>query len=323
MNKKGQFNFVWIFAILAGGTILALIIWGAIQTGDTMRYKTDTEAARNIAILTDPMQAGFAEGTFGKILFQQETRLNNICLPGGFGKNDISIAMRSGVGSEWNLAGGATSVHNKYIFSKEQNEGLDYYVFSKPWNFPYKVSDLIFLSSGGYCFLNAPEAVRDEVLSLGIENIVFDDCPQLDNNYQTGQGHFEKVCFGGGNDCDSIVYGECSGRNCDSVYDVGVVSKRGEELEYVGSLMWGAIFSDAAVYDCNVERLMFRTGKIAEIFSSKADFMDARNCGTNLKGDLIAWEGMVEGATSEDLGSLQGMADSLEKKNGGEICKIW
>ena len=137
--KRGQFNFVWLFAILAGGTILALAIWGAVQTGDALRYGSDTEAAASISILTDPLQAGFAEGSFGRISFKQETRLDNICLDDErFGKNDLSVSTRSGVGQDWNLAGGKSSVHNKYIFSEESLVGFDYYVFSKSYDFPYE-----------------------------------------------------------------------------------------------------------------------------------------------------------------------------------------
>jgi len=312
MIKRGQFDFVWIFAILAGGAILVLAIWGAVQTGDTLRFQSDSEIAKSISILTDPLQAGFSDGSFGKILFQQETMLNNICLAGGFGKNDISIATRSGVGEDWNLAGGATSIYNKYIFSEEKNEGMDYYIFSKPFYFPYKVSDLIFLSSKEYCFSNAPDSIIEEVEGLGIENIKFENCSLIS----------EKVCFGGGSDCDSIVYGSCSG-NCDSVYDSGVVSKSGGELRYVGSLIWGAIFSDVAGYECNVERLMFRAGMIAKIFSEKASLMDARDCGTNLRGDLLVWSEMLGNGTSEDLVEMQSMADSLGNKNDREVCGLW
>ncbi len=311
--KRGQFDFVWIFAILAGGTILALAIWGAVQTGDTLRYGSDTAAALSVSILTDPMHAGFGEGKFGKIIFQQETRLNNICLDDGkFGQNDISIATRSGIGSDWNLAGGKSSVRNKYIFSEQDNQGFDYYVFSKPFEFPYEVSDLIFLMSGRYCFLNAPDVVREEILGLGIENIVFENC-------SSGS---ERICFGGGVDCDAIVYGSCS-KGCDSVYDEGVVSKPSGDLRYVGSLMYGAIVSDKAVYDCNVKRLMYRTRQIAEIFSEKADLMDARDCGTNMKGDLLIWGGMVSSATSEDLISLKGFGEDLKRKNDREVCGVW
>jgi len=313
LKKKGQFNFVWIFAILAGGAILVLAIWGAVQAGDGLRYNSDSKTAKSLSILTDPMQAGFADGSFGKIVFRQEIRLNNICLNDGrFGKNDISVATRSGIGNEWNSAGGASSIHNKYIFSEEDNEGFEYYVFSKSFEFPYEVSDLIFLTSKRYCLLNAPDSVSEEVLGLGIENIVFENCSSLD----------ERVCFGGGADCDMIVYGSCSG-NCDSIYDKGFVSKDGEDLKYIGNLMWGAIFSEEDIYECNVKRLMYRTRKIAEIFYEKADLMDARNCETNLKGDLMVWSGMVADASSDDLISLSGFAEDLGRKNDGEGCKIW
>lgn len=321
--KRGQFSFVWIFAILAGGSILVLAIYGAIQTGETLRYGSDTAAAKSLSILIDPLEAGFAEGSFGKIIFRQETRINNICLNDGeFGRNDISVATRSDVGEEWNLAGGASSVHNKYIFSKEKNEGNEFYVFSKSFKFPYKVSDLIFMSSNTYCLLNAPEVIEEEVLGLGIENIVFsprDDSGEPDN---CGVGD-ERVCFSGGTDCDMIIYGYCNGGGCDSVYDEGVVTKAGYDLEYVGSLIWGAIFSDRLVYECNVERLMFRTGNIAKVLSEKADLMDIRGCGTNLKGDLNTWRGMVDGVGSDELRGLNEYAEDLGTKNDRELCGMW
>jgi len=67
MKKRGQFNFVWLFAIIAGGAILVLAIYGATKAGDSQRFQTDTEIAKELAILTDPLQVGFAEGSFGKI----------------------------------------------------------------------------------------------------------------------------------------------------------------------------------------------------------------------------------------------------------------
>ncbi len=314
LMKRGQFDFVWIFAILAGGAILVLAIYGAMQTGDTLRYEGDTKNALSISILVDPLQAGSADGSFGKILFQQETRIRNVCwVDPGFGKNDISVATKSGVGKEWKDFGEKTYVYNKDIFSKEKSEGSDYYVFSKSFDFPYKVSDLIFLMDGTYCFLgDVPDSVVDEVTGLGIENILFENCSSLD----------ERVCFGGGSDCDMIVYGLCSG-GCDSPYDHGKVSKEGVEIHYVGNLMWGAIFSDKDVYECNVGRLMYRTKKIAEIFSGKVDLMDARNCESNMKVDLVFWTGTVGDASSENLVYLKGVADDMDRKNNLESCGVW
>ena len=325
MRERGQFNFVWLFAIIVGGAILVLAIYGAMQAGDTARYQSDSEVAKSLSIITDPLQAGFGESSFGRISFRQETRINNICLDNGFGQNDISVATRSGVGQEWNLAGGATSIHNKYIFSSEQNSGEDYYVFSKGFDFPYEVADLIFLTPENYCFVNAPDEVVDEVLGLSIPNIEVDNCTITD---------VVRVCFGNGRSrldssshqtgqgCDVMVYGSCQG-GCDSVFDEGTVVKGSSDMKYVGSLMYGAIFSDKEVYDCNVERLMYRAGKIAEEFSVKTDLMDSRGCGTNMKADLVVWSGLLMNATSDSLLGLRTMSDVIDKKNSREVCGVW
>lgn len=306
--KRGQFNFVWLFAIIAGGAILFLAIYGAMQAGDTKRFQSDSEVAKSIAIMTDPLQAGFAEGSVGKIEFRQETRVNNICFDGGFGKNDLSVATRSEVGEEWNLAGGATSIYNKYIFSGEKSSGFDYYVFSKPFSFPYKVADLTFLMTDNYCFLDAPDEVADEILGLGIPNVEIENCSVADAI---------NVCFGAGGDCDVFVYGSGSG------FEEGTVVKSSGDMKYVGNLMYGAIFSDRGIYDCNVRRLMYRAGKISEGFVGKADLMDARDCDTNMQVDLNVWGGMVGNASAGNLASLVSMAEEIERKNDREVCGVW
>jgi len=311
--RRGQFNFAWLFAIVVGAAILFLAIFGAMRTGDTYRFQADTEIAKSLSVITDPLQAGFAEGSFGKISFQQETRINNICLGGGFGKNDISVSTRSNIGEAWNLPGGATSIHNKYFFSSEKSSGEEYYVFSKPFNFPYEISDLIFMTVDNYCFLNAPEEIADVVVGMNIENIEVENCTLINP---------VNVCFGTGDDCDVMVYGSCSSR-CDSVYDEGTVSKSGGDMKYVGNLMYAAIFSDKLIYDCNVKRLMYRNGKIAEEFVAKADLMDARGCNTNLLGDLSVWAGLTINATSNDLIALRSMAENMDSKNDRELCGVW
>ena len=332
MRERGQFNFVWLFAIIVGGAILVLAIYGAMQAGDTARYQSDSEVAKSLSIITDPLQAGFGESSFGRISFRQETRINNICLDNGFGQNDISVATRSGVGQEWNLAGGATSIHNKYIFSSEQNSGEDYYVFSKGFDFPYEVADLIFLTPEDYCFINAPDEVVDEVLGLSIPNIEVDHPTGVplgvglpgstSDGANCSVAEAVRVCFGNGDGCDVMVYGSCQS-GCDSVFDEGTVVKGSSDMKYVGSLMYGAIFSDKEVYDCNVERLMYRAGKIAEEFSVKTDLMDARGCGTNMKADLVVWSGLLMNATSDSLLGLRTMSDVIDKKNSREVCGVW
>ncbi|MCK4997020.1 hypothetical protein KAS08_01835 [Candidatus Pacearchaeota archaeon] len=313
--KKGQFNFAWLFAILAGAAILFLAIFGAMKTGDTARFQTDTQVAKQISILTDPLQAGFSEGSFGSISFKKETRVNNICFSDEFGKNDISVSTKSEVGEEWNLPGATISIHNKYIFSKERSSGLDYYVLSKPFNLPYKVADLIFMISENYCFTGAPEEIETEILGLGIPNIEINNCTVSDSI---------KVCFSSTSNCDIVVSGSCY-TNCDSLYDKGTVIKKdsNEDVNFVGNLMYAAIFSDKRNYDCNVKRLLYRTKKIARELSEKTAIMSTRGCTSSLNSDLVIWESMLNSTTPDTIDNLLGDLEELENKNYREQCNLW
>jgi len=318
-NKKGQFSFVWLFAIIAGGAILVLAIYGATKAGNTQRFQTDSEIAKSIAIITDPLQAGFAESSFGEISFKQETRINNFCLGpspfdhGGFGRNKISVSTKSDIGKPWNIPGEATSIYNKYIFSSEADSGKEYYVFSKPFKFPYKVADLTFLTPKNYCFIGAPEKVTEDIGGMNMPNIKLSNCSSSDA---------VNVCFGSGVDCDIMVYGSCLS-GCDSPYDFGSVEKDGSNIKYVGSLMYAAIFSSEQIYNCNVQRLMYRDSLIAREFSDKADLMTGQGCNTNLKPDLIFWGSETANATVGDLTSLYPIAKAMERKNEGEVCGMW
>ncbi len=313
MNKKGEFDFVWIFAIIVGGLILFLAIYGAVKFGDTKTQQTNTEIARQLATLTDPMQAGFAEGTFGKIEFREETQIRNYCFNGEFGKNEISVATKPKLGSEeWTSQGGRISLYSKYIFSEELNQAEEFYIFSKPFEFPYKISDLIFLTTKKYCFIKSPEHISDEISSLNIPNIILDNCSSTDI----------RVCFGQGNNCDIKVYGACTS-NCESKYDYGTVEKDGDDLKYIGSLIYGAIFAEKEIYNCNVQRLLERDGKIAKIFSEKADLMNSRDCNVNLQTEIILWNSFLENATEIDLISLYSTSKELNRKNDEKQCNLW
>ena len=299
MKTKGEFNFALLFSIIVGAMILVLAIYGVVKLSGTQRYKIDTETAKKISILTDPLQAGFAEGSFGKISFKSETKLNNFCFDNGFGENRISTATRSGVGEEWQIAGAEISIPNKYIFSSPSQTGAEYYVFSKPFYFPYKIADLIFLTTEDYCFVSPPEEVEDEVTGLNIPNIRVGNCSERD----------VKVCFGSTAECDVSVYG------IDFSYETGKVIKPGGEMFYAGSLLYGAIFSSPEIYECNVNRLMQRCARISEVFAEKVDLMNGRGCNSNLKPDLIFLGGLTVNASSENLISNYQIAEEIDRKN--------
>ena len=66
-------------------------------------------------------------------------------------------------------------VYNKYIFSKQALEGKKFYLFSKSFEFPFKVSEIIFISNEDYCFIEPPGNIEDEISSIknqgGMQNI--------------------------------------------------------------------------------------------------------------------------------------------------------
>ena len=314
IKKKAEFNFALLFGIIVGAAILVLAIYGATRVGETERYKTDTEIAKKIAILTDPLQAGFAEGSFGKISFKSETKINNFCLDEngeGFGKNEISVATRSRVGEDWLDAGGATSIHNKYIFSNPQQTGKEYYVFSKPLYLGFKVSDLVFMTSQKYCFVSPPTEIENEIKGLNIPNIEIKNCSE----------DTIEVCFGSSS-CDVNVYGTCM-TYCKSKYDEGYVEKNGERSNFVGGLLYGAVFGSKEIYGCNVKRLLYRTAKISEVLIEKANLMEGRGCNTNLRPDLYLLGGMAINGTENDLIQINQVAKDMEIKNQREVCGLW
>jgi len=308
-KKRADFNFVWIFAIIAGVAILFLALYGAIKGIEVKTAEQGAEAAKEISILTDPMQAGFAQASYGQISFTQDAIINNKCYnEDGFGKNDISVMISSGIGKKWGEITPATSVHNKYIFSSN-NSGKVFHVFSKSFEFPFKVSDIIFVTSNNYCFIDPPSYIADEIEGLKIKNIhvgSIENCSEKDT----------RVCFAPGFACDMVVYGNCVG--CKNIFEEGYVIKNNSQASYVGALMYGAIFSDFSDYNCNVQRLLFRAGKIADLYSKKIDILRTRGIDSNIQPDLNSFSSVAMNASEKDLVQLSEMAKQLDKNKEKE-----
>lgn len=320
--KKGQFDFVWIFALIVGGAILALAIYGAMNFGETTELARNSEISKSLSVLIDPMQAGFAESSFGKITFRQDTRINNYCFEDfeDFGKNQISIQTLSKKG-DWGVAGAENAVKNKYIFSEERVEGTEFFVFSSSFNFPYKVSDVVVLTSMNYCFVDAPDEIVDDVELMGLGNVFIEESLDLDESECLSD--FVRVCFGSGSNCDVTVYGTCTSNCLNGVYDEGRIVKRGGDVYYVEGLIYAGIFSSVENYNCNIERLLYRSASIARVLYDKADFMSVRGCNSNLQTDLSYWRSLTLNATTEDLSELRILSVLLNKRNRAEDCGLW
>jgi hypothetical protein len=319
-SKKADFNFVLLFAIIAGTAILLLSIYGAVKAGTSQRVGQSAELAKKIEYITDPLQAGFASTSSSSITFPKETRINNNCFSEGFGYNEIFIQSKSSIGEEWLKETIPTQINNKYIFSENQ-EGKKFYVLSKPFKMPFEIADLLFITSKDYCLIMTDEdaeEIAEEIISLGTKNI---GVKTSENN--TCSEDAIKVCFGYGSSCEITIIGECP--NCDSKYEYGTLRKNNSQVFYAGNLLYAAIFSDKENYECNVQRLIFRTSKIAKIFSEKADLMNARGCNTNFKQSMESLAEVTSKANSDQLEDIYLISQSIGelKEFSREGCDLW
>jgi len=170
---------------------------------------------------------------------------------------------------------------------------------AKPFEFPFKVSDLIYLTSKerGYCFFQPPREIKEELSDLNQENILVEDdaCPE----------NSIKVCF------------TSSDGSCDINVDrfQKSVEKRGEVMYYeTDSLMYAAVFSDKNIYECQVKRLMKRTSELAKLYDEKQQLLMKQGCVPSVNLQLL--ENAAKSVSgSRDLVSIRSIVNEVDIRN--------
>ncbi len=299
-------SFAWLFAIIVGAFILFLAIYASTKIVNTEQTSLDAQAAKEIGVLLNPLETGFETGKTTSLRLPSETRIYNRCNNNGvFGRQIIQISQKSF--NEWSDTDVNVGFSNKHIFSEDYVEGKKFFIFSKPFNFPFKVADLIFLTSSEerYCFVNPPEDIDRELSNLKQENLVRNICSEGDI----------KVCFSPGSDCDIQV-------NEDSRY----VEKDGGRMDfYEDALMYAAIFSDKNVYECQLKRVMQRGEQLALLYQDKANLISREGCNTNLNQELSSLgslEDSFEGSSNLN-NYMVNLVEDVEKRNNLAECKLW
>jgi hypothetical protein len=318
ISKKGDFNFVWLFAIIAGTAFLILAIFFAVKLGGTFKTAGDVSIAKSIESITDPLQAGFTDSKVTLISFQLNSQIIPSCYDTGFGYHMLAVVTESDALKNNPPTPVEIKIPNKYIFAQE-DFGKDYYVFSKKFEAGFSVADLLFISTKNYCLLNPPQRIKEEILRLDPKNIGVRDA----QNDSCSQDNI-RVCFGYGEDCNMTISGNCfDNKYCEDPYETGFIQKGTQSLGFSGNLIYGAIFSDQHLYECNVKRLLYRTSQIAEVYHEKANLMDARGCNTLLNTDLTSLSQITVNATSQDLPVLFKIGKQLANKEDKEACGLW
>ncbi len=302
MGKKGylEISFTWVFAIIIGVVILFLAIYFSSRVIDIGQTEIDAETGKEIGILLNPLETGFESGKTNLLTMPVETRIYNKCDTfGNFGMQIISVSQKSF--NEWTNTNVETSFKNKYLFSDDYVEGKKFHLFSKPFNFPFKVADLIYITSSedNYCFIDAPDRIENEISFLGQKNLFLDNC----------SGNEIKVCFESSN-CEINVRENYVEKNEDRIYFSD------------DSLMYAAIFSDKELYECQLKRLMERVSELALLYNDKANFVSRVDCNSNL--NLIGLSNSAESFdSSNDIIYLSKIAEELEEKNDVAECRLW
>jgi hypothetical protein len=319
-NKKGfEFSFNWIFAIIVGAAIIFLAIYGTTQLIKQERRVSDTEAGKQLGIILNPLETGIESGKISKITFPLETRVFNKCLSSGasageraFGVQEISIATRSGIGKEWEKPGVASTFYNKYLFSSSTIEGKELIVFSKPFYMPFEVADVLFLipKEEEYCFVNAPSDIDDEIKKLKPVNI------NLSSSTRDCKKSSIKVCF------------ESTGCDINVNLEAKSVKKSGQRIYYEEDeenvLLYGAIFANNGIYECQIERLMKRASELASLYEAKSVSLSPRGCSSGLEQELALYANITRSLNkTEELAEIKILSDEIRRRNDALLCKLF
>jgi hypothetical protein len=303
MLKRGylQISFGWMFAIIVGIFILFLAIFLATRIISTEEASLDATTTKKIEILLNPLETSFGEEKTNTLTLPSGTRINNKCDNGGsFGNQWISISQK--VFGKYSETGVNVNFENKYIFSDEYVEGKKFYLHSRTFEIPFKVADLIFLTSEEYCFLDVPEEIINGIPLQ--DNIITDR--------EKCQPKSIMVCFAGGSNCDITVN-----------YGRGYVEKNNERLYFSGNLLYGAIFSSPEIYECQIKRLMQRTQHLALLYYDKSYFISEK-CQTDFKEDLLALGNDAKTfEDSSDLDRIYLLSETILEKNERGECQLW
>ena len=316
INKKAiEMSFNWIFALVAGGVIIFLAIFGVSRFIQTGEKAISTETAAQVISLLDPFETGLASGKSSLIDFKKDSRIYFDCSEldnKPFGRETISFSEQS-LGEKYGEKSEPVSIKNKYVFADDLVEGKKLFIFSMPFSMPFKVADIIGISSKNYCFYKAPNKIQDDFGELNLKNVYFSD--DLKNCTE-----METVCFGSGNDCDIDVFSN------DETYEYGRVAKGKKEMVYVDNLLYAAIFSSSEIYECNVKRLMSKFNELSLIYINKIDIIERKGCSSSIGSKLSVIRGSAGRLQSSDeLLALFEQIDEIGLINQGtsEGCKLY
>lgn len=299
-NKKAQ-QYAWIFSIIIGAIIIFLALFSAGRYTEISTIKEQSSLVREFDLLLNPFASigSIATMTLSKsIKMPEDVQMMFIC-NADLNFNEVNLRTKSrGDWDDWLEKG--FRVRDKYIFS-EDLEGREFWLFAKPFEMPWRVDDLIYITDKSYCFEDAPDSIQREVQALKTEVISLKEDGCIPGSIE--------VCFGSRN-CEINVN-----------YQLETVKKDGKTLLFSDdALMYAAIFSDSELYNCNFNRLIKRIRTQVDINLEKAKILEGKGCNTrSLQSSLASMAGAFEGRL---IGNFKSIAEEVDKRNPKE-CAVF
>jgi hypothetical protein len=309
-NKKGfEFSFTWLFVVLIGMAILFVALYVSGQLLNTSNTEYQTRTAAELGALLHPLETSLASQAAYTVRLPEETRIYNQCREiGAFGTQEIRTSVRSGLGEEWPRPSEPHTFSNKYLFSSTIVQTRELNFFVVPIEMPYKVADLVILYDKSYCLVSPPRFVSEDIESLGMKLVNVTTSKTLCSKGSVS------VCFDGTR-CDVQVQLEGDGT-------VGSVTKNRTTVSYFGPLVYGAIFSDPELYNCQVTRVRARAAHLAELYERKSALMDVRGCTSGMESELRTYGALLldKANTIKEIGAY---SDALGRDNALLSCRLF
>jgi len=324
-DRRGfAFSFPWLFAIIVGAAIIFLAIYGSTKILRTGEFEQNTETAKKLTTLFEPLSSGTADGSSGRIKLTSPVRIYEDCFTdGNFGRQRFSTSEETTFSEgDFSNAGVGISVSNKYVFAQTPIEGKEFYYFTKKFSMPYDVADILMISSEEYCFVKPPTFVKEDIENLKLDEITLtesiNECAQ--KNPRLSKENI--VCFGNlGSECSIKVTDTSIQRD----YTTGYIEREGttDKNYYIQNLIYAAIIADNQNYECNTKRLSMRTSTLTAVYTEKSKLLSLRGiCNSGLDSGLLRLNAYITQyyRSSASLAGMQAIAKTI---NQGGVCELW
>ncbi len=278
--RKAQIsvNLTWIFAVLAGIAVFALIIAFTNQQGG------QSETEQGVTVLENfYTQLQSASST---------TSFNTLDMP----ETTLSVTCQDYQTSSLSVDGAPTtrSLMHKPLFSRGEVTGREFFVWTKDWNMPTPVDRFTYLSTPRTLFLVINDSSTPGLYWKQFLSGFPDDFPTAVLNYNEIDGYrrggYDRYRFIFFNeqvsritafqDEDIPLDAELDALNIKpgshglaahgevEFFDMGerFAPVHGYDITYIGeALMYGSVFTKAEAYECNQDKAFRRLRTHAEI----------------------------------------------------------